>query len=185
MRRILRPLVLFAILCPPGLVGQRELVVGAGIGTFAAGDFDGKRAGPALAAALHFTDPGPLQGGLELVYSRHGGMGVESRSTQFEVVALGRYSLFGDPDLGMLVGLKVGAGRRWLTVVDEPAEADLLVLGPSVATRFSVSGLRVQLTFDALYETFEEWVLYGSRAYGTDEDGLRLAVRAGLVFPLD
>lgn len=58
------------------------------------------------------------------------------------------------------------------------------MLGPSTAVRFPLGSMRLQLTFDALYETYEELTRYGSREYGTDEDGLRLVFRAGLVFPL-
>ena len=180
------PNVAAALLCltPQTVLGQTELVLDGGIGAFAGGDFAGTPPGPALGVALHVSEWGSAHGGVELGYSRHGGTGVESTTTQLQYLGLARYTVLSGPIL-VHVGGKLGAGRRSLKIVDEPATTDGFVLGPSVAVRFPVGSMRLQLTLDALYETYEELIMYGSREYGTDEDGLRLVFRAGLVFSLE
>lgn len=170
-------------LMPQAIAGQTELVLDAGIGAFASGDFAGTPPGPSLAAALHIAKWGSAQGGFEFGYSRHEGSELESATTQLEYVALLRYPVLSDPILVHLGG-KLGAGRRSLTIVDEPAAADGFIIGPSAAVSLPVGSMRIQLTFDALYETYEELIMYGSREYGTDKDGLRLVFRTGLVLPL-
>jgi hypothetical protein len=173
------------VLCvaPGAVAAQGELVLDAGVGALAGGDFTGTRPGPTLAAALHFADWGGTQGGIEFAYSRHGGSEFEGATTQLEYLGLIRHPVASGP-IDVHVGGKMGVSRRSLTVVGEPARTDGFVLGPSATVRFPVGTMRVQFTLDALYETFEELVMYNSREYGTDEDGMRLALRVGVVFPL-
>ena len=175
-------LVVLACLVPRAVSGQMEVVFDAGVGTFAGGDFTGTPAGPALGVALHIADWGTTQGGFEFGYARHGGRTwIEGTTTQLEYLALVRASLLSDP-VQLHVGGKMGVGRRSLTIVDDPATSEGFIIGPSAALRLPVGSLRLQLTVDARYETYEELIMYGLSEYGTDEDGLRLVFRAGLAF---
>ena len=186
LSRVILLILLAAVACvvPRTLSGQTEVVFDAGVGAFAGGDFAGTPAGPALGVALHIADWGSAQGGFELVYGRHGGRtAIESATTQLEYLGLVRSSVLSDP-IQIHLGGKMGLGRRSLTIVDEPARADGFIIGPSAALRVPVGSLSLQLTVDALYATYEELVMYGRSEYGTDQDGLRLVLRAGLAFSL-
>ena len=181
-------LAAFLVLCSPlplsvPLSGQSELVLDAGVGAFAGGDFTDARPGPTLSVGLHIAYPDSLQGGFEVGYSRHPGMGLEGPTTQVEYLALARYPVYSS-SLRVHVGGKLGYGHRSLTIVDEPATAGGFIIGPSVAARIPAGRVNIQLTLDALYETYEELILYASREYGTDEDGFHFRARLGLIFPL-
>jgi hypothetical protein len=172
-----------ACLVPQAAAGQVELVVEGGIGAFIGGDFSGYPPGPTFAAALHVSEWDNAQAGLEFVYAHHEGSGIEGATTQLGFLGLARYVLSSGP-VGLYVGGKMGASFRSLTIVGDPARTDGFVLGPSAAIRLPMGPTKLQLTFDALYETFEELIMYGQREYGTDEDGLRFVLRAGVVVPL-
>jgi hypothetical protein len=172
-----------ACLVPQALAGQMELVLDAGIGALAGGDFRGTPPGPSLAVALHIAERDSVQGGFEVGYARHRGSGVESATTQLDVLGLARWPVLSRP-ISAYLGGKLGYSHRSLTIADEPAKGGGFLIGPSGAMRFSVGTMHVQLTVDALYATYEELIMYGSREYGTDEDGFRLLFRAGLIFPL-
>lgn len=175
--------VLFTVVAPPhALRGQAELVVDAGLAVLAGGDFGGTPAGPALGAALYLGQSVPL-GGLEIGYSRNGGRGFESPTTRIDVIGLVRYPIEAAP-LETHVAIKLGYSHQALTVADEPATSNGFLLGPSVTGRLSVLGLRAQFGLDALYLTYEQLTMFGSREYGTDKDGLRLTLRMGLAFEL-
>lgn len=163
--------------------GQTELVVDAGVGAFAGGDFKGLGAGPSLAAALHVADWSRAHGGVELGLSRHGGHPFESATTQVEILVLARVTVLSGP-VSLHAGGKMGVARRTLRRVGDPARTEGFVMGPSAAARTRVAGTVVQLSLDVLYESFEELTMYGTREYGTDEDGARLAVRLGVVLPI-
>ena len=162
---------------------QYGLSVHGGYGGFAGPDFSGVPAGPTLGGAVHVPwQEREAEISVGVAYSRYGAYGVVGPTVQFDYVAVIRKESRWP---GLLGGIKVGYSTRSLSVVDDPARTDGLIIGPTFSIR-SPTGLGplVELTLDALYSTYEELIMYGGREYGTDQDGLRLVVSVGVFLPL-
>ncbi len=172
------------LLTPLPAAAQYGLSVHGGYGGFAGSDFSGIPAGPTLGGAIHVPwEEREAEVSMGMAYSRYGAYGIVGPTVQFDYAAVIRKEM--SRWRGLLGGIKVGYSTRSLTVLDDPARTDGFLIGPTFSLRRpSGLGPLLDLSLDVLYSTYEEFILYGGREYGTDQDGLRLLVTVGVFLPL-
>lgn len=170
----------------PGATGQVAFSVTGGFAGFTGRDFSGTPAGPTIGGALHlrFAELEGVEAALGVDHAHYGGHGFIGATRQIDYWAsIGRTIHAGRADL--LVGARMGYSTRALSVVDEPATTDGFLIGPSATLRIPAPlGAAVAVGIEVAYHTYEELILYAQREYGTDQDGLRLMIRAGLFVPI-
>lgn len=178
-------LLLFAWTAPDA-EGQVAVSLTGGFAGFTGRDFSGTPAGPTIGGAVHlrFAELDGVEAALGVDHARYGGHGFIGATRQIDYWAsIGRTVHAGRADL--LVGARMGYSTRALSVVDEPAATDGFLVGPSATLRIPAPlGAAVAVGLEVAYHTYEELILYASREYGTDQDGLRLMVRAGVFVPI-
>lgn len=175
---------LSAVLTTAPVAAQYGLSFHGGYGGFAGSDFSDIPAGPTVAGAIHVPwEEREAEVSVGMAYSRFGAYGIVGPTVQFDYAAAIRKEVSRWP--GLLGGIKVGYSTRSLSVVDDPARTDGFLIGPTFSFR-SPTGLGplLELSLDAVYATYEELIMYGGREYGTDQDGLRLLLSAGVYLPL-
>lgn len=172
------------MLAPLPAAAQYGLSVHGGYGGFAGSDFSGIPAGPTLGGAVHVPwEEHEAEVSMGMAYSRYGAYGIVGPTVQFDYAGVIRKEMSHWP--GLLGGVKVGYSTRSLTVVDDPARTDGFLIGPTFSLRRPTGvGPLIDLSLDVLYSTYEEFIMYGGREYGTDQDGLRLLVSVGVFLPL-
>ncbi|MDZ7779090.1 MAG: hypothetical protein U5R14_04015 [Gemmatimonadota bacterium] len=176
-----------ALACGP-LGAQGSFSLGAGFGSFTGGDFSGTPPGVTVGGAYHigfeetFDDDTELALGID--YSRYGDHGFVGATKQLDYAATLRRRMLGRlPEL--LLGIRFGYSTRSLSLVEEPAHTDGFLAGPVLSLRAPTGlGWAFDLSLDVLYHSYEELIMYASREYGTDQDGFRVVLRAGVLVPV-
>lgn len=176
--------VLMMALGPLPATAQAGLSLTGGFSRYAGPDFNGTPGGPTLGGAVHLeVEDHPAEISLGVDYSRYGEHGFVGPTRQLDYSAVLRTPVGGRP--GLLAGIRFGFSTRSLSVVDEPARTEGVLVGPNLALRLPTRlGPVVETSLDALYHSYEELVMYGGREYGTDQDGFRILLRIGVWVPL-
>lgn len=163
---------------------QSRFWMGAGFGSFAGTDFRGTPGGPTIGVGYHlgFSD-GVTEASFAVEHARYGGHGFVGPTRQFDYgAALRRRVRGGLP--AVLVGVRFGYSTRSLSVAEEPARTEGFLAGPTASARAPVRGGPIlDVSIDLLYAAYEEYLMYASREYGTDQDGLRWVLRVGILLP--
>lgn len=183
---LLTGLVVAAVVCTQAgdARAQSAFSIGAGLGSFMGADFSGTPAGPIIGAGYHLPfEDDATEIGLGVEYSRYGGHGFVGATMQMDYAGTIRRRVVAGPS-ELWVGAKYGYSTRSLSVVEEPARTDGFLIGPSLSLRVPVArGASMDLSLDLAYYAYEELIMYASREYGTDQDGLRVVLRMGFMVP--
>lgn len=169
---------------PLPAAAQVGLSLTGGFSRYAGTDFAGTPPGPTLGGAVHLEiEDHPAEISFGVDYSRYGEHAFVGSTRQLDYSAVLRTPVGGRP--GLFAGIRFGYSTRSLSVVDEPARTDGMLVGPTLSLRIpSGLGPLVETSLDALYHSYEELVMYGGREYGTDQDGFRILLRIGVWVPL-
>ncbi|MEX2473371.1 MAG: hypothetical protein WEA34_14375 [Gemmatimonadota bacterium] len=173
-----------ALLAPLPVAGQTAVSFGGGFGGFAGSDFAGTPAGLTMGGALHLAMEGhPAEVSFGIDHSSYGGHGFVGATRQLDYSAALRMQVAARPAL--VAGIRFGYSTRSLSVVEEPARTEGMIVGPTLSLRVPTGlGPFVETSLDALYVSYEELIMHGGREYGTDQDGFRGVLRVGVWMPL-
>lgn len=176
--------MLVMALGPLPTAAQSGLSLAGGFSRYAGADFAGTPAGPTLGVAVHLElEDHPAEISLGVDFSRYGGHGFVGSTGQLDYSAVLRTPVGARP--GLRAGIRFGYSTRSLSVADEPARTEGMLVGPTLALRIPTGlGPFVETSLDALYHSYEELMMYGGREYGTDQDGFRILLRIGVWVPL-
>ena len=186
-------LLVIALFPGRGVCQSARLGIGAGFGTLTGDDFENSEAGFTVGGNLLFLRPNGIQLGLAFDYSQYGvgdvdlnGIVLESGEepvTQLDILGVLRY-VFPDEAAQFFLGGKAGFSRRSAEVSIIESSSSGLAVGPMAGVQVPVGNLALEIGLDAMFVSYGDVEIDGTKITGTDATGFRILGRVGLSIPL-